>query len=183
MKVLSVNVGMPRQEKYRGKLVWTSIFKDPVTGPVKVEGFNLEGDKQSDLRVHGGYFKAVYVYPSEHYSYWRSEYPEIEMPYGMFGENLTTEGILEADAMVGDSYRIGSAEFIVTQPRVPCFKLGIRFGRFDILRRFACSGRSGFYLAIDKPGNIRAGDKLEFISREPHTASIADIFAQQMQQR
>jgi MOSC domain-containing protein YiiM len=180
MKVLQVNVGQPRQAPYRGKLVWTAIYKEPVDGPVRVGELNLEGDKQADLRVHGGYFKAVYVYPSEHYPFWRAEYPGIDIPYGMFGENLTTEGILETEAMIGDRYRIGSAEFIVTQPRVPCFKLGIRFGRFDILKRFARSGRSGFYLAIDKQGNIAAGDRIELLSREPQTASISTIFAQQM---
>lgn len=180
MKVLSVNVGLPRQAPYRGNMVWTSIFKDPVAGPVAVGELNLEGDQQSDLRVHGGYYKAVYVYPSEHYAFWRAEFPDMELPFGMFGENLTTQGILEDDAMVGDTYRIGSAEFIVTQPRVPCFKLGIRFGRFDILRRFAKSGRSGFYLAIAKQGTIETGDTIEFLSREPHTASISTIFSQQM---
>jgi MOSC domain-containing protein YiiM len=178
MKVLSVNVGLPRQAPYRGKLVWTGIFKEPVANAVKVNEFNLEGDKQADLTVHGGYFKAVYAYPSEHYDFWRAEFPEMDLPFGMFGENLTTEGILESDAVIGDRLRIGTAEFIVTQPRVPCFKLGIRFGRFDILRRFAKSGRSGFYLAVDRQGALEAGDHIEFLGHDERNiqlTSIADI--------
>ncbi len=179
MKVLSVNVGLPRPAKYRGKFVSTGIFKESVRGSVKVNEFNLEGDRQADLRVHGGYYKAVYVYPSEHYDFWRAEFPGMEIPYGMFGENLTTEGLLEKDALVGDRYRIGTAEFAVTQPRVPCFKLGIRFGRFDIIKRFAKSGRSGFYLAIVKQGELKASNRIEFLGREAGSPTIAQIVKQQ----
>jgi MOSC domain-containing protein YiiM len=158
--------------------VQTAIFKEPVAGSVAVHEFNLEGDRQADLRVHGGFYKAVYAYPSEHYEFWRAEFPEMEIPYGMFGENLTTEGILEKDALIGNHYRIGTAEFAVTQPREPCFKLGIRFGRFDILRRFAKSGRTGFYLTIEKQGALEAGDRIEFLGVDEHnkdSVSIADI--------
>lgn len=175
MKVLSVNVGLPRLVEYQGEPVATGIFKEPVGGKVKVGELNLEGDRQADLSVHGGYYKAIYVYPSEHYAFWREELPEMELSYGMFGENLTTAGLLEADVNIGDGLRIGTAEFIVTQPRVPCFKLAIRFGRKDILRRFAKSGRSGFYLAIKKTGELQMGDAIEFLSREPNQSSIADV--------
>lgn len=176
MKVLSVNVGMPRLVEYHGEPVATGIFKKPVAGSVKVSEFNLEGDRQADLSVHGGYYKAVYVYPSEHYEFWREELPEMEIPFGMFGENLTTEGLIETSVNVGDCFRIGTAEFIVTQPRVPCFKLGIRFGRLDIIRRFAKSGRTGFYLAVRKTGELKADDKIEHLSSDKlHQSSIADL--------
>lgn len=175
MKVLSVNVGLPRIVEYRGEPVATGINKEPVAGRVAVNEFNLAGDAQSDLTVHGGYSKAVYVYPSEHYEFWRKELPDADLPCGVFGENLTTHGLTETDARVGDRIRIGTAEFIVTEPRQPCFKLGIRFGRADIIKRFARSGRSGFYLAIEKTGYLGADDPVEFLSREAHQPSIFEI--------
>lgn len=175
MKVLSVNVGLPRIVEYRGEPVATGIYKEPIAGRIKVNEFNLEGDRQADLRVHGGYYKAVYVYPSEHYDFWKSELPETDLPFGIFGENLTTDGLLERDVNVGDRLRIGTAEFIVTQPRQPCFKLGIRFGRNDIIKRFAKSGRSGFYLAIEKTGELEAGDEIEILSRASDGENIAEV--------
>lgn len=175
MKVLSVNVGLPRLVEYRGEPVSTGIYKEPVGGRVAVNEFNLEGDAQADLSVHGGYYKAVYLYPSEHYGFWRRELPEMDLPFGVFGENLTTTGLLETDANVGDRLRSGTAEFIVTQPRQPCFKLGIRFGRVDIIKRFARSGRSGFYLAIEKTGELGEGDEIEYISRETNQPSISEV--------
>ena len=179
MKVLSVNVGLPRLVEYRGEPVATGIYKEPVGGLVKVGEFNLAGDAQADLRVHGGYHKAVYVYPSEHYEFWRAELPEMDLPFGMFGENLTTLGLLETTVKIGDRFRVGTAEFVVTQPRQPCFKLGIRFGRSDIVKRFAKSGRSGFYLAIEKTGALKAGDKIELLSSQPNSASVAEIIRKQ----
>lgn len=180
MKVLSVNVGLPRLVEYNGEPVATGIFKEPVAGRVEVGEYNLAGDRQADLRVHGGYYKAVYAYPAEHYDFWREELPEMNLPFGIFGENLTTEGLLEAGVNVGDCLRVGTANFIVTQPRVPCFKLGIRFGRTDIIRRFARSGRSGFYLAVEKIGELEAGDRIEFLSREENQPSIADVARQRL---
>jgi MOSC domain-containing protein YiiM len=114
LKLLSVNVGMPREVDWHGKLVRTSIFKSPVLGPIRVATLNLEGDQQSDLRVHGGVHKAVYVYPSEHYNFWRKEIPDLDLPWGVFGENFTTEGLLEGAVNIGDRFRVGSAEFVVT---------------------------------------------------------------------
>jgi len=175
MKVLSVSVGLPRIVEYRGEPVSTGIYKEPVAGRVAVNEFNLAGDAQADLRVHGGYSKAVYVYPSEHYEFWRNELPEMDLPFGVFGENLTTAGLIETEARVGDRYRIGTAEFVVTEPRQPCFKLGIRFNRTDIIKRFAKSGRSGFYLAIEKTGDLGAGDEIEFLSREANQPSIFEV--------
>jgi MOSC domain-containing protein YiiM len=175
MKVLSVNVGLQRIVEYRGEPVATGIYKEPVTGRVAVNEFNLAGDAQADLTVHGGYAKAVYVYPSEHYEFWRTELPDADLPFGAFGENLTILGLTETSVNLGDRFRIGTAEFVVTQPRQPCFKLGIRFGRSDIIKRFAKSGRSGFYLAIEKTGYLGAGDPIEFLSREANQANIFEI--------
>ncbi len=175
MKVISVNVSLPREVSWKGKAVTTGIFKRPVTGRVVVRTLNLEGDRQADLRVHGGPDKAVYAYPSEHYSFWRRELPEMELPWGMFGENLTIEGLLENEVNIGDRFRIGSVELIVTQPRMPCYKLGVRFGREDMVKRFLHSGRTGFYFAVQREGEVGAGDSIIRIARDEHDVSVADI--------
>lgn len=175
MKILSVNVGLPRIVEYNGEPGITAIFKDPVAGKVRVGEFNLEGDRQADLTVHGGYSKAVYVYPSEHYEFWQKEFPEMDLPFSIFGENLTSEGLIEREVFIGDRFRIGTAEFIVTEPRYPCFKLGIRFGRSDIIKKFAQSGRSGFYLAVKKTGELETGNEIEFLGREQSETSIFDV--------
>src|SRR5438045_1024735 len=162
MKVVKVCVGMPQIVRTSEEgFVTTAIFKHAVDGRVRVNQLNLEGDAQADLTVHGGWSKAVYAYPLEHYDFWRSELPEMELGDSQFGENLATEGLIETDVFIGDRLRIGTAEFIVTEPRMPCYKLGIRFGRKDILRRFLQSRRSGFYLAVTKPGELGADDKIE----------------------
>ena len=175
MKLISVSVGRPRQVTWRGKSVKTSIWKTPVEGAVRVTTLNLQGDEQSDLSVHGGADKAVYVYPSEHYAYWRAELPGADLPWGAFGENFTTEGLLEEHVRIGDRLRVGSAEFVVTQPRMPCFKLGIRFDRPDIVKRFLRARRTGFYLSVTREGSVTAGDPIEFAAREEHGVTVADI--------
>ncbi len=174
MQVISINVGLPRDVESRGQIVRTSIFKDPVAGTVRVGRLNLAGDQQSDLTVHGGAEKAVYVYPSEHYAFWRGELPDFEMPWGTFGENFTTTG-LDESIHIGDRLRVGSAEFVVTQPRMPCYKLGIRFGRLDIMKRFLRSGRTGFYLAVTSEGDVTAGDEVSVIARHPDAITVADV--------
>ena len=174
-KVLSVNVGLPQIVEYNGEPVLTGIFKSPVEGTVNVEEMNLEGDRQADLRVHGGRYKAVYAYPSENYDFWRSELPDVALVHGHLGENLTVAGLLEKDVNVGDRLRIGSAEFVVTQPRSPCYKLNIRFGRNDMIKRFVKSGLSGFYLSIEKTGVLASGDEIAVIERNKNGPSIADV--------
>lgn len=174
MKLLSVNVGLPREIEWKGKIVRTSIFKAPASGRTRVETLNVEGDQQSDLTVHGGIDKAVYAYPSEHYPFWREQFPDMELPWGVFGENFTTEGLME-DTRIGDRLRVGSAEFVVTQPRMPCFKLGIRFNRADMVKRFLQSGRTGFYLAVLKEGEVAAGDSIELLERDEHNIPVADV--------
>ena len=175
MKVISVNVGLPKEMNSRGMRVQTGIFKEPVEGPVMVAPLNLAGDKQADLTVHGGANKAVYGYPAEHYGYWRKELPEVTFAWGHFGENLTTEGLREDTLCVGDRLRIGTALLMVTQPRMPCYKLALRFGRDDMVQRFLASGRSGFYFAVVEPGELRAGSEIEVVSRDGNRVTVADI--------
>jgi len=175
MKLISVNVGLPRTVTWKRKPVTTGIFKEPVAGRVALHRLNLAGDRQADLSVHGGPSKAVYVYPAEHYDHWRQELPGISMPWGMFGENFTTLGLLEDTVHIGDRLRVGSAEVVVTEPRMPCYKLALKFGRDDIIKRFMHSGRSGFYLAVLQEGEVGAGDNLQFIHRDPHQVTVADI--------
>jgi len=175
MKILSVNVGLEREVTWQGKLVTTGIFKKPVNAPVMMRTLNLEGDRQADLTVHGGVTKAVYVYPSEHYGYWRAELPGVDLPWGMFGENFTTEGLLEEAIFIGDRFRIGETEVMVTEPRMPCYKLGIKFGRADIIKRFLASRRTGFYFAVVREGMVDTGDAIKLIAQEQHEISVADI--------
>lgn len=175
MKVLSVNVGLPLEIVSNGKSVTTAIYKTPVRTRVKVGKLNLEGDGQADLSVHGGTNKAVYAYTSDHYKYWRRELPGLEMPWGMFGENLTLEGLLEDNAHIGDRFRMGTAVLMVTQPRLPCYKLGIRFGRDDFPDRFLASRRTGFYFAVVEEGELCEGDMLDPVHREANRVSIADL--------
>ena len=175
MKIISVNVGLPRDVVFRGEVVTTAIFKEPIEGQVKLRTLNLNGDKQADLTVHGGVDKAVYAYPSEHYEYWKHELPDIVLPWGMFGENLTTQGMIEDAVNIGDQFQIGSAKVIATQPRMPCYKLGVKFGRMDIIRRFLASGRPGIYFKVLQEGEVEAGDSIELISKDENNITVKDI--------
>ena len=174
-KVISVQVGLPRTVDFHGHAVTTGIFKSPVAGRVPLRFLDFDGDRQADLTVHGGPDKAVYAYPSEHYSYWRSELPGKELPWGSFGENLDTEGLLEDFVHIGDRFRIGTAEVVVTQPRLPCYKLGVKFGWDEMVKRFLASRRTGFYLRVLREGEIGAGDDFEPLSRDEHNVAVADI--------
>ena len=174
-RLISVNVGQPRKVEFRDGTVLSGIFKAPVAGRVVVRKLNLAGDQQADLTVHGGPDKAVYAYPVEHYSYWNTELPGTELAYGMFGENLTTGGLDEASVYIGDQFRIGSAVLQVTQPRTPCYKLGLRFGRSDLIEKFWFSGRSGFYFSVITEGEVGAGDVLKRVATGPGRVSIAEI--------
>jgi MOSC domain-containing protein YiiM len=175
MKIISVNVGLPRLVLRNGEPVSTGIFKEPVEGRVRVRTLNLDGDRQSDLSVHGGPLKAVYLYPSEHYDFWKQELPDMNLPWGMFGENLTTTGLFETEVHIGDRFRVGTAELMVTQPRMPCYKLGIRFDRADIIKRFLISERSGFYFSVLKEGELGAGDEVELLERNASGVRVVDI--------
>ena len=175
MKLISVNVGLPRIVRSNGEPVSTGIFKEPVAGRVVLRSLNLDGDRQADLSVHGGPSKAVYVYPSEHYDYWKRELPEMELPWGMFGENFTTAGLFESELNIGDKFRVGSAVVMVTEPRMPCYKLGIRFNRSDIIKRFLASGRTGFYFAVLQEGEVGVGDPIELIEVSKHSVRVSDI--------
>jgi MOSC domain-containing protein YiiM len=175
MKLLSINVARPRIIIAKGQRISTGIFKEPVEGPLMLRRLNLDGDRQADLRVHGGPSKAAYVYPSEHYPLWRKELPDMDLQYGMFGENFTTQGLNEVNTNIGDRFRIGGAVVMVTQPREPCFKLAAKFGRDDIIKKFLESGRSGFYLAVVEEGLVEAGQSVERIYRDENGVTIADM--------
>lgn len=175
MKLLSVNTGLPREVTWHGRLVTTGIFKQPVEGRVHLRKLNLDGDRQADLTVHGGEYKAVYCYPDAHYDFWRRELPGRQLPMGMFGENFTTDGFREDSVHIGDRFSIGSAEVIVTQPRLPCFKLGLRFQSDDMVKRFLASGRTGFYFAVTREGEVGAGDEIKVIAREPNSVPVSEI--------
>jgi MOSC domain-containing protein YiiM len=175
VKLLSVNVGLPRDAVWRGEIVRTGIFKSPVAGRVAMHGDNLDGDGQADLRVHGGADKAVYGYPSEHYAYWTDWLGAGALPWGAFGENLTTEGMLETDICIGDRFRIGSALLEVSQPRIPCSKLALRHERADLPKHFLASGRSGFYFRIVSEGELGAGDEIERVAADPRGLTVAEV--------
>jgi MOSC domain-containing protein YiiM len=175
MKLISVNVGLPRVVMSNGDPVSTGIFKEPVVGRVMLRTLNIDGDRQADLSVHGGQSKAVYVYPSEHYDYWKHELPEMKLPWGMFGENFTTEGLFESELNIGDKLRVCSAVVVVTEPRMPCYKLGIKFGRSDIVKRFLASERTGFYFAVLQEGQVGAGDSIQLIEKSERGVRVSDI--------
>jgi len=155
--------------------VTTGIFKQPIEGQVAVRNLNLDGDRQADLTVHGGEYKAVYCYPVAHYDYWTRELPGQQLPMGMFGENFTTDGLLEDSVYIGDQFSVGSAEVIVTQPRLPCYKLGVRFQSDDMVKRFLASGRTGFYLAVTHEGEVGASDEIKVIDRDPNRVPVSEI--------
>ncbi|HKE56176.1 MAG TPA: MOSC domain-containing protein [Pyrinomonadaceae bacterium] len=175
MKILSLNVGLPRLVARNEEPVSTGIFKQPVAGRVRLRTLNLDGDRQADLSVHGGPYKAVYVYPSEHYDFWKGELPGMDLPWGMFGENFTSTGFSETAVNIGDKFRVGTAEVMVTQPRLPCYKLGIRFGRADMIKRFLASERTGFYLSVLQEGEVGAGDAFELLHNDLHQVTVTDI--------
>jgi MOSC domain-containing protein YiiM len=175
MQLVSVNVGLPREVTWKGRSVSTGIFKEPANTRVMVRKLNLDGDGQADLTVHGGVDKAVYVYPLEHYDYWRDELPDTELTPGTFGENFTVTGFKEEELNIGDLFQVGTVQLMVTQPRLPCYKLGIRFGRADMVKRFLASRRTGFYFRVLQEGEVVAGDTLELVSRDDHNITVADI--------
>ncbi len=175
MKIVSLNVGLPREVLWHGRSVTTGIYKEPVAGRVALRKLNLNGDRQADLTVHGGEYKAVYCYPVEHYAYWNKELPGRELPMGMFGENFTTSGLNENEVHLGDHFAAGSAEVVVTQPRLPCYKLGVRFGSDDMVKGFLASGRGGFYLAVTSEGEVGAGDEIKVISRDANAVPVSEI--------
>jgi len=158
-----------------GEPVSTGIFKEPVLGRVMLRTLNLDGDRQADLSVHGGPSKAVYAYPSEHYEFWKQEFPEMNLPWGMFGENFTTTGLFESEVNIGDKFQIGSAIVMTTQPRLPCYKLGIKFGRTDVIKKLLASERTGFYFAVLQEGEVGGGDIIEPIEKAQNSVTVTDI--------
>src|SRR5215470_2380989 len=176
MRIISVNVSLPRTVSYMGKDLATGIFKKPISGPIMLRHLNLDGDRQADLTVHGGPSKAAYAYPSEHYPFWANQFPGRALPWGSFGENFTTEGMLETEVNIGDRYRIGSATVMVGTPRVPCFKLSAKFQSEDMGAQFLHSGRSGFYFSVVEEGEVGAGDEFQFLGAESPTLTVLETF-------
>jgi MOSC domain-containing protein YiiM len=174
VKLVSLNVARPRLVVYQGKTINTGIFKEPVSGPVQLRTLNLDGDRQADLSVHGGPCKAVYGYASEHYPFWRQELG-VDLPWGMFGENFTTSGLLEDELHIGDRFQIGAAIVMVRQPRTPCYKLAAKFQRDDMLERFLLSGRSGFYFSVEQEGLVAADDDFQLLKRNENGITIAEM--------
>ena len=175
MKLISLNIGLPRQVNFKGEVVNTGIFKEPIQRRVKLRKLNLDGDKQADLTVHGGIDKAVYSYAKEHYEFWRQDLQDMSLPWGMFGENFTTEGLFEESVNIGDTLQIGTARVIATQPRMPCYKLGVKFGRMDIIKRFLASGLTGIYFKVLQEGEVGAGDEIKLINRDQNNVTVRDI--------
>jgi len=175
VRIESVNVGMPREVLWHGRPVTTGIFKAPVHGRVAMRQLNLDGDGQADLTVHGGKDKAIYCYASRDYDYWKHELPGRELPPGTFGENLTIDGPGDGSVFLGDRYRVGTAETVVTQPRLPCYKLGVKFGDDGMVKRFLASGRMGFYLAVTHEGTVAAGDEMELIQRDADAVAVSEV--------
>jgi MOSC domain-containing protein YiiM len=175
VQLVSLNVARPRLVVYKEKPINTGIFKQPVSGPVQLRTLNLDGDRQADLGAHGGPFKAVYGYPSEHYPFWRQELPGVDLPWGMFGENFTTSGLAEDELHVGDRFQIGAAIVMVRQPRTPCYKLAAKFQRDDMLQRFLVSGRSGFYFSVEQEGSVAEADAFELLKRNDEGVTISEL--------
>jgi MOSC domain-containing protein YiiM len=174
-KVLSLNVGLPCTVEFHGRPVTTGIFKEPVEGRLKLSRLNFDGDRQADLTVHGGFDKAVYAYPAEHYDYWKKRVTGRNLPWGMFGENLTTEGLLEDQVDIGDIFRVGSSEIVATQPRMPCYKLGVKFGNMEIVRQFMESRLTGIYFRVLREGDVGVGDAIENIHRDENDIRVKDV--------
>jgi MOSC domain-containing protein YiiM len=175
MKIISINVGTPRTIHWKGLDVTTGIFKDPVEGPVMLRRLNIDGDRQADLENHGGRSKAIYAYPAEHYNFWRKELTGTDLPWGAFGENFTVEGLREEEACIGDHFSFGQATLMVTQPRIPCYKLALRLGRDDIVRRFLESNRSGVYFSVLGEGFVATGDPVVHIKQHQDCISVREI--------
>jgi MOSC domain-containing protein YiiM len=175
MQLVSLCTGLPRLVMRGEEPVSTGIYKAPVAGKVMLRTLNLDGDRQADLSVHGGPYKAAYLYPSEHYQYWKDQLPEVELPWGSFGENFTTTGLKETATHIGDTFRVGNATVMVTQPRLPCFKLGIKFGRNDIIRRFLQSERTGFYFSVVVEGEVAAGDLIEALEQNERGVTVVEV--------
>ncbi|HEY2820977.1 MAG TPA: MOSC domain-containing protein [Candidatus Acidoferrum sp.] len=175
MKIVSLNVGLPREVEWHGHAVTTGIFKSPTPKRIRLRKLNLDGDRQADLTVHGGEHKAVYCYPVEHYAFWKKKLSGRDLPLGAFGENFTTEGMLEDNVFLGDRFAINDAEVVVTQPRLPCYKLGVRFQSDDMVKKFLASRRIGFYVAVTREGEVATGDEIVPITRNVSGVSIADF--------
>ncbi|MCG9126559.1 MOSC domain-containing protein [Candidatus Poribacteria bacterium] len=178
MRLLSINVSKPKPISHEGKIIYTGIFKEPVSGTVMLREMNIDGDGQGDLKVHGGTYKAIYGYPIEHYTHWQQELGRDDLSYGQFGENLTVKGMLEDEVHIGDIFQIGhTVKLQITQPRVPCFKLGHKMGSAEFPKIFLKSKRVGFYFRVLEEGEITAQDDIERIELSSYPMSVTNILS------
>lgn len=175
MKVISLNVGKPQPFSYRGNDGYTAIFKSPVAGERKVSALNIEGDKQADLTFHGGELKAVYTYDISYYHHWKNILQRDDWSFGLFGENLTTEGLTDDSIFIGNIYKIGSVYLRAVQPRFPCYKLNIRFGTEKMLQQFMQEGKHGTYFSVVQEGSLQAGDAIELVEESKHKITIQQL--------
>lgn len=177
MIITSTNIGEPRLIEWRGQQISTGIYKHPTNQPIFLGNEDVEGDHVIDRRYHGGADKACYLYSAERYSFWKEKYPDADWGLGMFGENLTVEGLNETEIRIGDRYLAGGAIVEVSQPRQPCFKLGIRFGNQQVVDDFWVSGFPGVYVRIIQNGHVKTGDRLQLIYRIEESLSVAEVFS------
>lgn len=177
MQVISTNIGIPRRIEWKGRTEETGIFKSPVSSPIQLGCENVVGDAVADRRHHGGEYKACYLFASDHYGYWKERYPDLSWDWGMFGENLTVEGMDESTLTAGSIYSLGSALVQITIPREPCYKLGIRFGDQKIIEEFIDHGHPGTYVRVTRPGKVRQGDRLSLVEKADTSPSIAELYS------
>jgi MOSC domain-containing protein YiiM len=175
MRLLSVNVSLPEEVTHGRRTVVTSIFKEPVKGRIMLRKLNLDGDGQADLVNHGGVHRAVYVYSVENYAYWQRVLGRDDFSFGQFGENFTVEGMLEDNVHIGDVFRVGDALVEVSQPRPPCFKLGMKMGMARFPKLFLATGRVGFYLRVLKEGEVGVGDTPDLVKSGPERVTVREI--------
>ena len=176
MRVIATNLAVPREISWKGRIQQTGIYKNPVPGPIQLKDQGVTGDLIGNPKVHGGEFKACYLFSSEHYPYWKKRYSDMRWDWGMFGENMTTEGLLDTDILIGNIYKIGSTLVQATIPREPCYKLGVKFNDQGIIDDFVAHGYPGSYVRILEEGEITTGDSIHLIEKAKHSISIADFF-------
>ena len=176
MKVTSTNLGEPTKINWNGKQTLTGIYKYPVDQPIYLDTEDVQGDTVVDRKYHGGIYKACYLFSADHYDYWKAKYPQLEWDWGMFGENLTIQGLDESQLRIGSTYRLGTALVQISQPREPCYKLGIRFGDQEILKQFIDHGRPGTYIRVLEPGTVSKGDSMELVTASESPLTIAQFY-------
>ena len=178
MKIISTNIGLPQTITWKEKTVQTGIFKKPVNKPIFLSKLGVDEDAVMNKKVHGGIDKSCYLYPTDHYAFWKQKYPDLDWNWGIFGENLSVAGLAENKMHIGDVLEIGESIVKITQPRIPCYKLGVRFGHQEIIKQFLEASRSGIYVKVLKEGFVQAGDQVYLLERQSNNLTVSQIFDQ-----